>query len=715
MKFFGKMLILFMGIIVLQSLFIFLLFTNLMEVQNSEDAREEIYFEADYALSRFHADRQRLWESLVRLRGSKLFRSLSHDSPEFNNLLLDLVDPEAVDWIVFKVPGEKSRIINRNYSAFPFEAQPALSRQHSYPHGGYIRWNDSLYYYGSFNFNTSGQDEDLFLIKHITTEYLRGLASRPESRIALYLGEELFISTSYSDVLESFTPPSLAKRRAYNIDETDGTYYIISERVGELGNLHLYDPLTLAVALSGIFYEKRLVMVRQLLLYVALGSTIIAGVIGFIFSRNLSRPAGLLLEAMDTLRHGESSQPLPETAVWEFQELFNRFRKMARTLYDDRIERERYIEEITRLKEVNEQIFESLHSGLIILSTTGGIIRVNRAFLQLFDLRWEETEGAKPSELLPDLFAQPLDTVLFQVLSGKIPSYHAVRRMGGYQVYDIKFYPLVERGDERELGLTERGAWGEERLLIGLIEDITKRTVAEDKLYQAEKLSSISLLTAGVAHEINNPLTSILTNVQLLLEEEGDKEKRESLKWMEQETRRIAGIVRNLLEFAGTKREQNRCNDPASAIDSVIHLLSFAAGKRKVVRFLKEYETVSPLAISCDELKQVAINILRNGIQAMGGGGTILVWIRSAVGLDEGMCMLSFTDFGCGIEEEHLSRVFDPFFTTKGDGNGLGLSLVYGIIEQHGGRVEINSRSGEGTELRILLPAADSEEDDGDS
>ena len=229
----------------------------------------------------------------------------------------------------------------------------------------------------------------------------------------------------------------------------------------------------------------------------------------------------------------------------------------------------------------------------------------------------------------------------------------------------------------------------------------------QDQLIQARKISAVGTLTAGIAHEINNPVNNISLILESLLESGAtmDAPERERLyqEGMEQ-CERVSDIVKNLLEFS---RASHPRLEHISLEDIVDRTAKFVANEMKLneIRFSKEVQDQLPdLQVDKGGLQQVLLNLFLNGIQAMPHGGDLTVVIRLGKAQNEGV--IDVKDTGVGISREHLDRIFDPFFTTKkdGEGTGLGLSVSYSIIEKHGGRIEVQSKPGAGSTFSIFLP-----------
>jgi two-component system NtrC family sensor kinase len=237
--------------------------------------------------------------------------------------------------------------------------------------------------------------------------------------------------------------------------------------------------------------------------------------------------------------------------------------------------------------------------------------------------------------------------------------------------------------------------------------------LAQAEAARGEKLASVGLLAAGIAHELNNPLTGVLTFSHLVRKQmpEGSAEA-EDLDLVIQETKRCAVIIRRLLDFAREKTPEKKYSNLNSLVEQTTQLIAQSAQLADIAIILDLDETLPPVWIDEDLVKQVIMNLLVNAEHAIEDGGSITIRTRVHSGRKgdngkaEPMAEISVTDTGCGIPEENLTRIFDPFFTTKGvgKGTGLGLSVSHGTIAAHGGSIEVNSTVGVGTEFRIYLP-----------
>lgn len=225
----------------------------------------------------------------------------------------------------------------------------------------------------------------------------------------------------------------------------------------------------------------------------------------------------------------------------------------------------------------------------------------------------------------------------------------------------------------------------------------------QTQLYRSDKLASLGQLVAGIAHEINNPLTGVLLFSSIVKSDKRlDPELKADLERVISETSRCADIVKRLLDFS---RETVAHKEPLSLntkIEKVIALMNQHPCLHNI-NVVKNYADDLPDVIADPgQIQQVLVNLLLNACHAMAGEGTLT--LSTGMSADGGYASVEVRDTGCGISDENLNRIFDPFFTTKEDGTGLGLSISYGIIENNGGKLEVKSRVGEGTAFTVMLP-----------
>ena len=348
--------------------------------------------------------------------------------------------------------------------------------------------------------------------------------------------------------------------------------------------------------------------------------------------------------------------------------------------------------EIERLKDFSENIVESLRIGVLTMDLDGRIESWNPQLEELLEVPRRDAIGRKPNEVLPpDLAIEVASHLASDHVSG-IYKFHLDTRSGHHLVVNASVAPLVGK-DGARLG----------RLI--LIDDITQRARLEEQMLQTEKLTSLGLLAAGVAHEVNTPLAVISNYIQMLAKQiPAEDPRQKTIDRIVKQTFRASEIVNNLLNFSRTGAAELREVDLNTVLEETLTLVQHPL-KTARVGIVKNYtENLPPVLGSMTRLQQVFLNLFMNARDAMPGGG--MLEVRTAA--RNGSVEVEVTDTGAGIPPEHLHRIFDPFFTTKssGRGTGLGLSVSYGIIKEHAGKVDVRSTLGKGTSFRLEFPVA---------
>jgi PAS domain S-box-containing protein len=386
----------------------------------------------------------------------------------------------------------------------------------------------------------------------------------------------------------------------------------------------------------------------------------------------------------------EGLEPAAPRGADEFDQLKTAFEEAAADLKSAH-------DELTASEMKYRQLFEASRDPVLIWDADGRILDINAAGIIL--LGFEDRYEALQSGRVPDLFHDP-------ELGARLVK--RVDRDGFVKESEIK---LVNRqGGAIDVLLTANRTEGDDGLLRYevYIRDITLRKRMEKQMAQTEKLASIGQLAAGVAHEINNPL-SVISCYSNLIEKSGDAtdQIREDLDKVKKHTLSCKRIVDSLLNFARASETRRRSADIHVGLEAVLAIVEKQVGKRQV-EIQREYGANLPLvSIDEDKMTQVYMNILLNAVQAIGDKGVIRIATLHERALDK-VCIV-FSDTGKGIPPEHLDRVFDPFYTTKKDqdGTGLGLSVSYGIVQEHDGDIQVDSRPGHGSVFTIVLPTAD--------
>jgi hypothetical protein len=351
----------------------------------------------------------------------------------------------------------------------------------------------------------------------------------------------------------------------------------------------------------------------------------------------------------------------------------------------------RKVDEYERLKEFSENIVESINVGILAAGLDDRVESWNTQMERISGIGRADAVGRTLGELFPAPLVEQ-----FRLTDGEMRIHHLDKFVldtgKGEATMNIAIAPLVSREMER-IG----------RLVI--FDDITDRAELERRLVQADKLSSIGLLAAGVAHEVNTPLAVISTYAQMLAKQVSDDEqKSRMLDKIARQTFRASEIVNSLLNFSRTSSAEFSEVRLNVVIQETLSLLSHQLKKAGIEVIARLEPQLQPVRGNSGKLQQVFLNLILNARDAMEPRGVLQVVTTDA---ESGAVVVEVIDTGHGIAPEHLSRIYDPFFTTKSakKGTGLGLSVTYGIIQEHGASIEAISRQGEGTCFRLEFPS----------
>ena len=368
-------------------------------------------------------------------------------------------------------------------------------------------------------------------------------------------------------------------------------------------------------------------------------------------------------------------------------------------------ERKRIENELREANEFFMNLIESSVDGIIAADMKGNIFIFNKGAEALSGYKAEEVIGKLHiTKIYPEGVAKEIMKKL------RSPEYGGVGKLNPAQ-----FNVVNKVGEEIPIQLSAALIYDgtrKEVASVGIFTDLRPRLMMEKKLQEthvqlvsSEKMASLGKLAAGIAHEINNPLGGILIYSSLMMEDLPETDSRRAdLVRIVQEAGRCKEIVKSLLEFARQTEPKMEPTDVNRAItDGLFFLVNQALFHN--IHIVKKLDAFLPFVRgNASQLKQVFMNIIVNAAEAMRGGGTLTITTFSAP--DQKTVFVEFDDTGEGIPPENLTRIFDPFFTTKevGKGTGLGLATSYGIVEDHGGKISVESQAGEGTMFTIELP-----------
>ncbi len=352
-------------------------------------------------------------------------------------------------------------------------------------------------------------------------------------------------------------------------------------------------------------------------------------------------------------------------------------------------------DEVRALHARERTILESSAVGLAMVDADGQILAWNRALEEIYGLARTDAIGRDLGDVFPLHFVRFLE--------------HRFAGAGDGEESRVFRHTIVDRrGARRVLNLTisspasEEDGVGTSRVVT--FDDVTDQVKLEEQVVQQERLASLGLLAAGVAHEVNTPLTGISSYTQMLLDElPADDPRLEILRKIEHQTRRASDIANSLLDLAHPERATFESLDLNRLVGETMHLFDSQVRGRGIQVDVALASAVPSVRGHRGKLQQVLLNLLINARDAVGDGGSIRVRTYAS----RASAVLEITDDGAGIAEEDLPRIFDPFFTTKGrgKGTGLGLSISYGIVREHGGEIRVESEPGTYTRFRVEIPA----------
>lgn len=356
---------------------------------------------------------------------------------------------------------------------------------------------------------------------------------------------------------------------------------------------------------------------------------------------------------------------------------------------------EEKISEYERLKDFNENIVESINIGILAVDLDDRVDSWNAQMESMYAVARAEALRQPLRELFPEDFIAEYERVKDGPGVHTMYKFRLATRTGEVRTANITLAPLLDR----DLNAVGR---------IILVDDITERVRMEAQLMQADKLSSIGLLAAGVAHEVNTPLAVISSYTQMLAKQVRDDGRLGPLlDKITQQTFRASEIVNGLLNFSRTSGTEFRPTNVNKVLQETLALLEHQFRTAGVRLELDLREDLPEVMGHAGKLQQVFLNLFLNAKDAMPGGGLLRVETVA-----NGQVEVMVSDSGVGISQENLLRIYDPFFTTKGSprdgerrGTGLGLAVTYGIVQEHAGKIHVESKAGEGTTFHLEFPA----------
>jgi PAS domain S-box-containing protein len=421
--------------------------------------------------------------------------------------------------------------------------------------------------------------------------------------------------------------------------------------------------------------------------------TLLVAFFAYRLSHNITKPLSTLIAGTQEMARGKLGTQVEISSPVEVAELATAFNTMARQL-NERRERllktlgvlRRSRKEIKQERDFKQTIVENVEVGILTLDSSQCVTSLNGVACSILGIAKEQQVGHLSLCETLSGFPELHEAVSQSIQAERWSEYVALERDGRPLTYRLALHSLSS---------------GREAGHILTIEDLTERVSFRQRMARFDRLASLGRLSAGIAHEVRNPLTGI----SLLLDELHDRllanpEDQGLIQRALQEIERLDGLVNELLNFASLPDTRLAPGDLAVVLRDTVFLVSKQFQKQQITLHEDIPESLPQPRIDRDRLKQAILNLLTNALEAMPDGGEL--WV-TAQRHEEGVQFI-VRDTGPGLPADRLALIFEPFYTTKGEGTGLGLSITHTIITSHGGRIEVNSQQGEGTEFMIYLP-----------
>jgi PAS domain S-box-containing protein len=465
---------------------------------------------------------------------------------------------------------------------------------------------------------------------------------------------------------------------------------------------------TVRVGLSKRRMEAEIRYTRLELLGVTVATLVLGGLAAALVAGRIARPVRQLAAGATAISRGELVQQIEPSGFEEIGALAVSFNHMAAQLFQQRRELEdahaelrRRFHELEDVKRYTENILASLTNGIVTVDLEGRVVMVNPAAEMLTGFFAGEVTGRYCTEL----FAQTpeIGEMLMETLGNHVPVAGVPivlkRRSGVALPVEVSTAPL-------------KGAEGKDLGVVAVLRDLTLVRELEGQLRRSDRLAALGSLAAGLAHEIKNPLTSVLTFSRHVARRFDDPHFRERFqRVVPRELERINGILERLLELARPGPATFTRIRLSGVVDRAVDLFANDI-ESQGVQLTRDYaRDLPPVAADEESLYRAIINIIGNALEAMPDGGRLglrVGWAGSGDAVRPSRAarqvVIEVSDTGTGIGPEDAERLFNPFFTTKERGTGLGLAVTHKIVEDHGGVIDFHSAVGVGTTFRILLP-----------
>ena len=355
------------------------------------------------------------------------------------------------------------------------------------------------------------------------------------------------------------------------------------------------------------------------------------------------------------------------------------------------------VQRLARDRKLQETVFNTIQDGILVIDSEGVVQYANEAAFSLIGLKDDDIGNTRLWKMVPDL-ARSID--LDQTDATKKAA-RVLSREVELTYPEHRFVRLYMVPIDTQVGQDDSGG------MVVVLSDVTEEKVSMEERIESERIASIMRLSAGVAHELGNPLNSLTIHLQLIerklkklqLGETADSMS-ESIKVCQDEVQRLDGIITHFLEAVRPQQPDLTELDLVELLDDVLRVQEAELSDRRLEVNIEVGKTIPCILGDRGQIKQVFFNLIKNAMEAMQPCGKLRVLARS----DDEFVYIQFIDTGSGISEDELSRILQPYYTTKKEGHGLGMMIVQRIIRDHGAQLGIESRKGEGTAITLQFP-----------
>ncbi len=523
----------------------------------------------------------------------------------------------------------------------------------------------------------------LYLITNVDTSMVQAIWEKTGTEVAFFAGTSPVVSASPWQSFETDAPLRSRRIIAGNVPYNVYSRPLSADIPDEIYLVAFRSQLAEQVYVRSVLftYVTAFLITLAASLFLATGFTSLA-------VSPFTRLGHWLHRYMDTGEMGK----LDIRSRDEIGFLAGTFHEMVSTLISEKNVISHQLDQISVLNAYNEGVMNAIPAGIIVAGSDGSIEFCNQYFAALVGAEVRALKGAKLRDVMAQSFTLRSGGPAGDAFGLEGDAVVEGLRRNGANGHSLHF---TAKGSSIRLAESRRGS-------LIVLEDVTAAERFWARMSVADRVTSLGILSAGMAHEINNPLGTITSHVNYLKAVEKERDKLDSISWIESETNRIAAIIRRIRAYSAPGVQRDARADLNRVARETVEVLRFTLGRKRLSLTMALAAGVENVACPADELKQVVLNILLNACEACAEEGAICLGTSRDA---EGRAVLSVADNGVGIAASDLGSIFDPFFTTKlaTQGNGLGLSICYAIVKRAGGDIRVSSTPGQGTKVEVIL------------